>query len=96
MGNEPSNAPSDHSETSFNIIPDDVSSGRLVHEPNPSGEDRVLNKLLNVLSSTTQVLAQNQVILSNLSQAMEAGIKDARQVREVSWLNSMQAANGHP
>ncbi|KAH7708275.1 hypothetical protein AAVH_24467 [Aphelenchoides avenae] len=79
MSDELSNAPSDHSDDSFDIVPEDASSGLLVHAPTPNGMDPIVDKLLEVLSGTTKVLAQNQAVLGNMAKMMEAIVKDKRQ-----------------
>ncbi|KAH7710430.1 hypothetical protein AAVH_22280 [Aphelenchoides avenae] len=76
MSDESSNAPSEHSDDSFDIFPDDASTDHLVHVPTPNGMDRIVEKLPEVLSGTTEILAKNQVMLSNIAQIAEAVSKD--------------------
>ncbi|KAH7700718.1 hypothetical protein AAVH_32159, partial [Aphelenchoides avenae] len=82
MSGEPPNIPTDRSEASFDVILDDASSGHMVHVSNPGTEDRVVDKLLDVLRGTTEVLAQNQIVLSNMAQMTQSVSEDTRQTEK--------------
>ncbi|KAH7708289.1 hypothetical protein AAVH_24481 [Aphelenchoides avenae] len=79
MSEKPPVTPRDPSEASFDIVADDATIDEEVHVSASNGVERTTDKLLDVLRGTTEVLAQNQVVLSNMAQVMEAGFKDARQ-----------------
>ncbi|KAH7708276.1 hypothetical protein AAVH_24468 [Aphelenchoides avenae] len=74
MSGEPPTTPADHSEASFDIILDDASNAEGFQVPNLSGDNRVVNKLLDVLRGTTEKEKKHQALGSQ-----EVNVLDSQQ-----------------